>query len=400
MLVVHNRYRSAEPSGENVVVDHERALLRRAGHEVAVFERNSDDIAAMSSTGRAAAVVRIPWSRPSRRAFAAQLNAFRPDLVHVHNTFPLISPAILPAALEAGVPVVATLHNYRLICPSGQLFRDGRACTECVGRTPLPAVRHGCYRGSRLATVPLAVHHVVGQRVWWNAVNLFFCISDGQRNALIAGGLPATRLVVKYNPVPDLGTGSGPGRHVLYVGRLTETKGVQVLIDAWESFTAATAAPVPLVVAGDGPLRERVAGWAASRLDVRFEGLVDTARCAQLTRAAVAVVAPSVWAEPFGLVAVEAMSAGVPVLASAHGAFPELVRDGHTGLLHPPGDAAALAADLRRILDPATAERLAAAARQRYEEHFGPDAALRRLVRGYRMAMLGSAPFPLQLADE
>ncbi|WP_037766949.1 glycosyltransferase, partial [Streptomyces sp. FXJ7.023] len=151
VLVVHNRYASAQPSGENKVVDQEVALLREAGHRVGVFERRSDEIGSRSLIGKAAIPLTVPWNPAVRTELAARLRAERPDVVHVHNVFPLLSPAVLAACADAGVPVVATLHNYTQVCPPGTLQRDGRPCTECVGAAPLPAVRHGCYRGSRLA---------------------------------------------------------------------------------------------------------------------------------------------------------------------------------------------------------------------------------------------------------
>ena len=185
VLVVHNRYASAQPSGENKVVDQEVALLREAGHRVEVFERRSDDIAARSLPGKVAVPLLVPWNPAVRTELAARLRADRPDVVHVHNVFPLLSPAVLAACADAGVPAVATLHNYTQVCPPGTLQRDGRPCTECVGSAPLPAVRHGCYRSSRLATVPLAVSLSVNRRRWWSGVERFFCISAAQRDVLV-----------------------------------------------------------------------------------------------------------------------------------------------------------------------------------------------------------------------
>lgn len=199
VLVVHNRYASAQPSGENNVVDQEVALLREAGHRVEVFERRSDDIGARSLLAKAALPLLVPWNPAVRAELAARLRTGRPDVVHVHNVFPLLSPAVLAACADAGVPAVATLHNYTQVCPPGTLQRDGRPCTECVGATPLPAVRHGCYRNSRLATVPLAVSLSVNRRRWWSGVERFFCISAAQRDVLVRSGMPAERLAVKHN---------------------------------------------------------------------------------------------------------------------------------------------------------------------------------------------------------
>ncbi|WBP85462.1 glycosyltransferase [Kitasatospora cathayae] len=391
VLVVHNRYGSAQPSGENKVVDQEVALLREAGHRVELFERRSDDIAARSLLGKAAVPLLVPWNPAVRAELATRLRAERPDVVHVHNVFPLLSPAVLSACADAGVPAVATLHNYTQICPPGTLQRDGRPCTECVGGSPLPAVRHGCYRDSRLATVPLAVSLAVNRRRWWSGVERFFCISAAQRDVLARAGLPAGRLSVKHNFVPEPGARrTGPGEHLLYLGRLAEAKGVRLLMAAWDRLAASGGVGVPLVIAGTGPLEREVTAWAAGRDDVRYAGLYDPAQCRQAVARSVAVLAPSTWLEAFGLVVVEAMAAGVPVVAAGHGAFVELVEDGVTGLLHQPGEAASLASRIRRITaEPDRNQEMGRAARHRYEQGFSPAVGLERLLEGYRTAIAG-----------
>ncbi|WP_267243809.1 glycosyltransferase [Streptomyces sp. PR69] len=391
VLVVHNRYASAQPSGENKVVDQEVALLRGAGHRVGVFERRSDDIAARSLLGKAAVPLLVPWNPAVRAELAARLRTERPDVVHIHNVFPLLSPAVLAACADAGVPAVATLHNYTQVCPPGTLQRDGRPCTECVGSAPLPAVRHGCYRSSRLATVPLAVSLSVNRRRWWSGVERFFCISAAQRDVLVRAGMPSERLAVKHNFVPDPGVRrAGAGEQLLYLGRLAEAKGVRLLMAAWDEIAADGGVGVPLTVAGAGPLEREVAAWAADRDDVRYVGLYDPEECRQAIARSVAVVAPSTWLEAFGLVVVEAMAAGVPAVAAGHGAFVELVEDGVTGLLHRPGEPASLASCLRRITaEPALGREMGRAARRRYERDFSPAIGLERLVEGYRTAIAG-----------
>ncbi|MER7937358.1 MULTISPECIES: glycosyltransferase [unclassified Streptomyces] len=391
VLVVHNRYGSAQPSGENKVVDQEVELLRSAGHRVEVFERRSDDIAGRSLLGKVAVPLLVPWNPAVRTELAARLRTDRPDVVHVHNVFPLLSPAVLAACADAGVPAVATLHNYTQVCPPGTLQRDGRPCTECVGSAPLPAVRHGCYRGSRLATVPLAVSLSANRRRWWTGVERFLCISAAQRDVLVRSGMPADRLTVKHNFVPDPGScREGDGEHLLYLGRLAEAKGVRLLMAAWDEITAAGGLGVPLVIAGTGPLEPEVAAWAADRDDVRYVGLLDTAECRKAIERSVAVVAPSTWLEAFGLVVVEAMAAGVPTVAAGHGAFVELVEDGVTGLLHRPGEAASLASCVRRIATaPERNREMGRAARRRYEQGFSPAVGLARLVEEYRTAIAG-----------
>jgi glycosyltransferase involved in cell wall biosynthesis len=391
VLVIHNRYRSEQPSGENNVVDQEVSLLAEAGHQVNTFERRSDDIAAMSPLGKATVPLRVPWNPAVRGELAARLRADRPDVVHIHNTFPLLSPSVVAACGDAGVPTVATLHNYTMVCAPGTLYRDGQLCADCVGTNPLPAVHHGCYRGSRLATVPLAVSQVVNRRRWWTGITRFFCISDAQRSILVTAGMPAARLVVKHNFVPDPGVRrSGPGDHILYLGRMAQEKGVRLLMAAWDEITAGGGIGLPLVLAGTGPLQSEVEQWARNRSDVRYTGLLDKAECRQITARAAAAVVPSAWLEAFGLVAVEAMAAGVPAVAAAHGAFVELIEDGVTGLLHRPGDHKSLAECLRGIVaSPERNREMGEAARCRYERDFTPAVGLERLVAGYEAAIAG-----------
>jgi glycosyltransferase involved in cell wall biosynthesis len=383
VLVVHNRYRSEQPSGEDNVVDQEVALLRDAGHQVERFERRSDDIADMTLARKALVPLRVPWNPAARSALAERLRRERPDVVHVHNTFPLLSPSVLDACRDAAVPVVATLHNYTQVCPSGTLYRDGATCTACVGKFPLPALRHGCYRGSSAATVPLVVNLLANRRRWWSTVSRFFCISDAQRRTLIANGMPADLLTVKYNFVEDTPLRrTGPGDHLLYLGRLTEEKGVRLLMAAWDRVARAGGLGVPLVIAGAGPLADEVTEWSRSRSDVRFVGMQDKPSSRALVSRAVAVIVPSQWLETFGLVVVEAMAAGVPAVAAGHSSLAELVHDGVTGLTHTPRDATSLAVALGQIVRAPSS--LGQAARARYEREFTPSAGLANLVAQYQ----------------
>jgi glycosyltransferase involved in cell wall biosynthesis len=385
-LVVHNWYRTEQPSGENNVVAAEVALLREAGHRVDLFERRSDDISDFSLPRKALVPVAVPWNPVARKAFADRLRRERPDVVHVHNTFPLLSPSILDACRDAAVPVVATLHNYTQICPTGTLYRDGGVCTSCVGRVPLPAVRHGCYRGSAVASVPVALSLQVNRRRWWRSVSRFLCISDAQRQTLIANGMPPDLLTVKYNFVADTEhRRTGRGEHLLYLGRLAEEKGVRLLMAAWDRLAAGGGLGVPLVIAGAGPLSDEVATWAAPRHDVRFVGRLDNESSRAMVARSVAVVVPSEWLETFGLVVVEAMSAGVPSVVAGHSSLAELVSDGVTGLTHTPGDAGSLADALGRVVRAPSS--LGRAARERYESAFTRSVGLSNLVTNYRQVI-------------
>ena len=392
ILVAHNRYRSTSPGGEDRVVDQEHAALVARGHTVERFERFNDDIEQMSVTQRAMVPGQVVWSNAARRSLTSAIRRFRPDVVHVHNTFPLLSPSVLYACRAAGVPAVVTLHNYRLTCATGDLFRDGRACHECVGqRVPTAAVRHGCYRDSAIATLPIAIASAAHLIAWRTLPSAYVFISSRQRDILGSLQLPQERIFVKANLVPADVVPSAPRerRHiVVYAGRLAPAKGVPLLMKAWDRFEATGRGSLKLVIAGAGPLASTVAEWAAGRSSVEVHGMLSRRDCAALVASARAAIVPSAWEEAFGLVAVEAMACGVPPVAPAHGSFPELIKSDHDGVLFEPGNAAALASLLHDIDDnPARYAALGTAARASYEQRFDPEVNLDQLLDTYRFAI-------------
>lgn len=392
VLVVHNRYRSAAPSGENRVVDQETQALEVAGHTVDHFERLSDDIEHWSVSKRALLPARVVHNGEVRRTLSESIRHTRPDVVHIHNTFPVMSPSVLHACRDEGVPAVVTIHNYKLLCASGDLYRDGNVCHDCVGRSvALPALAHRCYRGSFAATIPVAVGLAVNRRAWQSLVSAYVFISESQRRICASLDLPQARTFVKANLVPAIAAPvPAPEREhlVAYLGRLDEAKGIPLLMKAWQRFAAgAPSGGLRLVIAGHGPLADTVKAWSAGRDEVDVVGTLDVAGCAALLSRARAVILPSQWEETFGLVAVEAMAAGVAPVAAAHGSFPELIGEG-TGVLFTPGDAAALAHVLGDVdADPGRFAAYGAAARRAYLTRFDPGANLEQLLEVYRFAI-------------
>jgi glycosyltransferase involved in cell wall biosynthesis len=390
VLLVHNRYRSDSPSGENRVVDQEAAALEAAGNDVERFERFSDDIAGWSRPRQALVPLRVVWSQEARRDLAAVLRRTKPDVAHVQNTFPLVSPSVLYSCRDERVPAVVTFHNYRQICPSGALFRDGAVCHDCVGHLPLPAVRHGCYRSSPLATAPLALTTFVHRTSWRTLPSAYIFVSKAERDLFAPLGLPANRVFVKANLVPATSSVTAAVEHkVVYVGRLSDTKGLPTLMASWDRYIRDTPEPrLRLVIAGTGPLEAAIQEWSRERPAVEVAGLLDRAACARLVAGARAVIVPSEWEETFGLVVVEAMASGVPTIASAIGSLPELVTDGVDGIVLEPGNVAALARVLREVdEEPARFEQLGRRARKTYQERFDPDANLEELLSIYRFAI-------------
>jgi glycosyltransferase involved in cell wall biosynthesis len=321
VLLLHNRYR--RPGGEDTLFDAVGGLLASRGHAVRSLEVTNADIGGAVSPLRAAG--RAVWSPAAGRAVARAVSRFRPDVVHVHNFFPLLSPSVHHACRRSGAAVVQTLQNYRLLCPNALFFRDGHPCEECLGRAvPWPGVVHGCYRGSRLATAPVAamvaVHRAL--RTWRRAVDVFVAPTEFVRRKFAEGGLDPRRIAVQPNLVdasPE--PGDGQGGYALAVGRLSEEKGFDTLVAAW----ARLGREPPLKIVGDGPLRPALRAAAAEVADVEWAGWAPAAEVRRLMRSAMLVVVPSRWYETFGNVIVEAFAAGAPVVAARHGAMAELV---------------------------------------------------------------------------
>ena len=404
IMIVHNRYRSTAPSGENRVVDTEAGALAALGHEVVRFERHSDDIETWSRARKAALPGRVVWSAEAHRDLAARLREDRPDVVHVHNTFPLLSPAVLYACRDARVPVVATIHNYKLACASGDFFRDGAVCHDCAGRLPGPAIRHGCYRGSRAATAPVALAMTAHRRGWRSLISAYIFISAAQRDLLTGLRLDPDRVFVRHNLIPPragLAAVTEPGLDRARTRRASRRPGGCLRRAAGRGQGRAAAdgrlGPLPGRGRGPGPAaadrgrgtaRQRGGGLGRDRPSVELAGQVDARTCARLMSGARAVLLPSAWEETFGLVVVEAMALGVPPVATAHGSFTELITDGVDGVLFRPGDPAALGqavADVAAM--PARYATYGRQARETYAKRFDPERNLDQLIEIYRYAI-------------
>ena len=399
VLIVHNRYRPTAPSGEDAVVDQESAALSARGHEVALFQRHSEEIAGWSPLRRGTLPVRLLWSEDSRRRITELLGEFAPDVVHIHNIFPLVTPSVLYACRDASVPVVATIHNYKPGCASGTLFRDGHVCHDCLGGSSLPALTHGCYRGSAATTAPVVFGSWLHRSAWRTMITAYMFISAAQRDVLAPVGLPADRSFVKHNfvPSPPAHSEIATEPQVAYVGRLDEAKGAPFLMRAWDAFRARrTQSPLRLVVVGGGDMLQAVSSWATRHPSVTMAGQVQRSEVFQILARSRAVLVPSQWEETFGMVAVEAMAVGTAPIASAHGAFPELVTHGSDGALFPPTDIDALVEVLTDIEDnPQLWDGYGQQARQTYASRFTPDAGIDRLLEIYRFALA----HPLEPSD-
>lgn len=345
ILIVHNRYQRA--GGEDRVVEAEAELLREHGHEVFLYIDDNDRINEISKWKTALQTI---WSNESFRKLAGVIRENRIELCHFHNTFPLISPAAYYAAKQAGVPVVQTLHNYRLLCPGSLLMREGRTCEECVGRTVVwPGIAHRCYRDSYAASTVTAAaitaHNLSG--TWSRQVDCYIALGEFGRRKFIEGGLPAAKIAVKPNFLePDPGGGDGRGGYALFAGRLSPEKGITTLLEAWNSHPEFP----DLHIAGGGPLAGAVQEACSRNPRVKWLGEISRPEILQEMRGAAFLICASTWYECFPLVIVEAFASGLPVIASNLGALAELIEPRKTGLLFESGRAEDLSAQVQWAL--------------------------------------------------
>ncbi len=376
VLFVHNAYQ--HKGGEDSVLEAEGSLLSNRGHAVEYFTRHNDEISQLS---RVSVAMQTFWSSPVARDFEARLRSFKPDVVHVHNTFPRISPAIYWVAAKLGVPIVQTLHNFRLMCPQAMFLREGKVCEDCLGKLPWRGALRGCYRDSRLQSTVLAsmvsLHRGLG--TWQNKVTRYIALNEFCRNKFIEGGLPAERILIKPNFVDFLPPIAVDRKGFLFVGRLSVEKGIDTLVAA-----ASMVHGAKVHVAGSGP----EAGLLDAATNISALGARSHDEVRALMCHAIALVMPSIWYETFGMVAIEAFAAGLPVIASRLGALAVLIEDRVTGLLFEPGDPHSLAEAMRWALEhPAKMAAMGMAARARYEANFTAEQNYRQLMTIYEGAI-------------
>jgi glycosyltransferase involved in cell wall biosynthesis len=388
ILQLHNRYQII--GGEEGVVQAEHQLLTDHGHTVHLLEVTNDRIS--SPTAKISAAIGAIYSRQAKQQVLREIRTFRPDLVHVHNFFPLLSPSIYDACRSAHIPVVQTLHNYRLICPKAMLFRDQQICEACVGKPiALQGIRSGCYRESSAQTAivaaMLAIHTARG--TWRDRVNAYIALTQFQKQKLVQGGLPAHKIHVKPNfvdlPVQFSGQSETPPREnfVLFVGRLAEEKGVGLLIDA---YTRDPNLP-PLKLVGDGPLADvlKTQVLGANMTDrITFLGRQDKAQVLYLMHRAQLLVFPSIWYEGFPLTLAEAFACGLPAIVPNLGSMAEIVEPNITGFHFTPQSSLDLLKTLRSaIANPTHLTRLSHNARQVYQTHYTGSTNYDRLISIY-----------------
>lgn len=378
LLHVHCRYREA--GGEDAVVDAERAALAAAGVDVVAYDAVNPSAAVPATRG----MLMSSWNP---RSFvdvqrSARRNAI--DIAHIHNTWFALSPSIVEALHRSGVPVVMTVHNFRMSCVNGLLFRDGRVCTDCVGRGPWRGVVHRCYRSSSLASAAVAAATSTNRMLgtWTRGVDRFLVLSDLAARVLTASGVPAARVERTANFVEDPGPRTRPAassRTIAYVGRLSHEKGVDLLLRAWRAWRPGE--DWTLVIAGDGPMRADLDALADNR--VQFVGRLAREDVSALLLQARALVLPSLVFENQPMAAVEAFAAGLPVLGRGIGGTLEVVRPLGRRWRVDEETVPAWVGAMEVLADDGAVAAAAETARLTHEHTYTPAAAMSRMLQVY-----------------
>jgi glycosyltransferase involved in cell wall biosynthesis len=358
ILLIHNRYRIR--AGEDTVFDRETELLRKYGHEIETWTLDNESIASRNPIVQFQLALNTIWSVSSYQQLQHKIQQFRPDIVHVHNILPLLSPAIYYACRDRGVPVVQTIHNYRLGCPAGTYFRAGQICELCQQRSLWQSIRFGCYRNARLQTAVVAgmlqVHRWLG--TWHHVVTSYIAISPFLKGKLLALGIPAEKIFLKPNYVsanpinPVLTTNQLHtsehqqfGSYYLFVGRLVEEKGIRTLLEGYQL----SRSGFPLTIAGTGELENIVVEAVGQNPMIRYVGLQTRAQVLELMQGAIALIFPSIWYEGLPVSILEAYSCSLPAIGSNLGAMGHAILPELTGQLFAPADAADLARKITEL---------------------------------------------------
>ncbi len=336
ILQIHNYYQYS--GGEDVVLKNEYELLTSKKHTVLQYLKNNSEISDYSLLQKGKLFYNTSYSKKSYREILKLFKVEKPDVAHVHNTLPLITPAVYYACNELNIPVVQTLHNYRLLCSNAYLFRNGKVCEECIGKSLYHSLKYGCYRYSRIQTFALARMVEKHRKLvtWSTKIDAYIALTNFSKKKIVEGGFPENKIFIKPNFLSnDPGVNDLQTDYFLFAGRLDITKGLHIILNAISNVNES----IKILVAGDGPCKSEIQNTSK----IKYEGQLTRIDLIKKIHEAIAVIFPSIWYETFGLSIIEAFASGKPVIASNLGAMAELIEDGRTGLLFEPGNSDDLA---------------------------------------------------------
>lgn len=386
ILLIHNSHRSGSSSGDDIVFKKESGLLEKYGHEVTRINPLNDEFDKVSALKKLSTILQVPWSVSYYKKIKHILLEAKPDIIHLHNFFPFISPSVFYAAGSAGIPIVQTLHDFRYLCPTAFLMRSGKICDECKDGAFFKSVEYGCFKGSKLQSIPIAfmlkLHWYL--KTFKNKIDGYICLTKSQRKTYLDAGFNGKKFFIKPNFVDDTFEQDKYkyGDYTVFIGRLGEEKGIRTLIGAWKDLP-----DIPLKIVGDGPeakdFKSLVADMNIKNID--FLGYKPYLECRKILNNARFLIMPSIWYETFGLTIIEAFSHCKPVIASNLGAMADLVENGETGILFTPMNTQELAEKVRWLWNnPEECQRMGRNARREYEEKYTPEKNYEMLINIYQ----------------
>lgn len=389
VLVVHNYYQ--EKGGEYVAVTNQINLFKSNGIDSSLFTKESLEFKSQPIAEKIFAIPETIYSRKSYNEIKAIVEQEKPDVAHVHNVFPLLSPSVYLALKEAGIPIIQTIHNFRFLCPNGLFFTHGHSCELCKKGNTTHAVRQKCYKNSYLFSALYALSIGINRRNGiFQLIDRFVALTRFTKDKLIESGLAAPEKISVLgnfipDPLPEVQNGNSDQRRVAFIGRLSEEKGILTLVKAMRYMP-----DVRLFIAGEGPAKVKIDQLRAEYEleNIQMTGQLEGDKKWDLIRDVQAVIVPSECYETFSITTLEAMAAGRAVVASRIGSLPYLVDQNINGVLFDPGHSQQLAQSIRELVsDPQKCSLLGLNGRKKVENHFSETAHLEGLMEIYKFQL-------------
>lgn len=385
ILAIHNFHRKGSASGDDQVFKSETALLESHGNEVVRYTVSNDEFDAKNAIGKVISTFSMLWSFQNYREVQKLIQKEKPDIVHIHTFFPLLSPSILYAAKRSGVKVVATLHDTRFVCPCATSLRGTELCNKCGDGHYFRMCKYGCFKNSRLQSFLVAgifKYHRI-RKSFYKQIDKYICLNENQISLLKGIGFDKKKIVKKYNFVPDTEANLKavkveglPERYVVFYGRIGEEKGIRVLMQIWEQLP-----DIPLVVMGGGPLENEFREWADKKENVYYLGYTQHDKCLSIVKGGEFVVFPSIWYEGCSMVEIETESLGKGLVATDLGFSVEAIENGANGYKVKLGDVDGFVKQIQTLWNnPEECRKLGEKAREDYEGKYMPEDNYRQLM--------------------
>ena len=389
ILAIHNFHRKGSASGDDKVFKSETALLEEHGNEVVRFTVSNDEFDEAGVFGKVRAALGMLWSRKNYTLVKKLIQKEKPDIVHIHTFFPLLSPSVLYAAKRMGVPVTATLHDTRFICPCSTSLRGTKLCNACGDGHYFRMCRYNCFKNSKIQSIIVAgifKYHRI-RKSFYKQIDRYICLNENQIRLLKDIGFDPKKIIKKYNFVPDAEANLKavkveglPDRYVVFYGRIGEEKGIRILMRMWNKIT-----DIPLVVMGGGPLEGEFAVWAEEKKNVYFLGYTEHEKCLSIVKGGEFVVFPSIWYEGCSMVEIETQSLGKGLVATDLGFSAEAIKEGYNGFKAPLNDLKEFVRIVRKLWrEPDLCKKIGENARKDYEMKYLPEDNYEQLIGIYQ----------------